>query len=422
MITINFNDPRTAADALASATGCTGGALPPAPPSVDAGVAAMVKGMQEDELALNGRKSEVQVDQRKPLGELKDLIAAQLEMAPSEFKLRRGAGGQEYKDLDMAVMLHGLEEGHTIHIKLGKPMEVGEWQFNCKFCPELDGEVVPLGPFVLNEAMSIPDVKAALHAQFGESHGVPPPERMRLRTAQTTGVMTKVKLGAVMTDDSILAEVFGTKIADGKMIAIQITSGPEVFTSEHMLLRARHWSPVSKVLSEVEEVGVLRTGAIADLRAALLASVNDKKLASPLEGAEEPLSAAEPEDVYVVKPFAYLLKDLTNLPTLKWDPQPKGEAKLANWGRLKDGDLIVYKDNREPEDITPEMADRMAAEKLQTTIVHEEAGFQIFSPQQQKEREEARKAEDEALRKEQEEKVKLLHAAAMERAKEDAAS
>ena len=68
------------------------------------------------------------------------------------------------------------------------------------------------------------------------------------------------------------------------------------------------------------------------------------------------------------------------------------------------------------------MEDRLAAEKLQTTIAHEEAGFQIFSPQQQKEREEARKKEQEALKKEQEEKVKLLHAAAMERAKEDAAS
>ena len=80
-----------------------------------------------------GEKKYVQVDQRKPLSELKDLIAAELGIAPIEFKLRRGAGGQEYKDLSLAVALHGLEEGHTIHIKLGKPMEVGEWQFNCKY-------------------------------------------------------------------------------------------------------------------------------------------------------------------------------------------------------------------------------------------------------------------------------------------------
>ena len=221
MITINFNDPRTAADA---------GTELRTPTTADAGVAAMVKGMHADELALNGEKKYVQVDQRKPLGDLKDQIAAEIGMAPSEFKLRRGAGGQEYKDLGMAVALHGLEEGHTIHIKLGKPMEVGEWQFNLKYCPELDGDVGLLGPFVLNEAMSIPDVKATLHATFGESHGVPPPDRMRLRTAQSTGVMNRVKLGSVLTDDSIIAEVFGTKIADGKMIAIQVTSGPEVST------------------------------------------------------------------------------------------------------------------------------------------------------------------------------------------------
>ena len=398
LITIHYTDPRTV-----TATADASSAIP-------GDIVSVVNQLSADEIALNGEKRTVQVDQRAPLRDLKNRIAEEINLAPIKFKLRRTAGGIELKDLTQPIIMHGFEEGDTIYIKVGKPMVPGEWQFNCKFAPTLDGECTPLGPVVLNQDLSVADTKKALYAAFSESHGLPTPDFMRLRIGASTGVVGKVKLGVVMVDDDTIGACFGAKLIDGKIIAVQPTSGPEKFTSDHMLLRARHWQPTAKVLGELQEIGVLRTATALGLKEQLAAAAAKHTVAAPA-----------PEDIWIVKPYAYLLKEVANLPLLKWEPQPEHGTIISTAPlRFRDGDLFVYKDSREQEDITPEIASQIAAQKLQTTIVHEEQGFAIYTPAQQAERETKKREAEEASKKEQVERISAIQASISRAGRSDA--
>lgn len=191
------------------------------------------------------------------------------------------------------------------------------------------------------------------------------------------------------------------------MLAVQpAVEGEEEFTDAHMLLRVRLWRPAAQDLTPVEEVAVLREGTVADLkhvlqrhharlrrqgklRQRMTKEEGDKKEIEQ-EAREEAGAGGETgfvgddgchrqdqeasgdhvtdkpgdrdrddhdedgvvsaEDIVVVKPFAYLLKDLANMPSLRWTPQPSPEALISQPSlRLRDGDLIVYKDSRVPE-------------------------------------------------------------------------
>ena len=411
------------------------------------------------------------------------------------FRVRRSAGGQEFKDLTAPLSAYGLEDGSSVDVRLGPPMAPGEFAFNVKFVPlpplpqhtapsapappskggaagdkkteepaaTAEQAVVSLGPVPLVVGLPVPEVKALLFARFGASHGMPPPQRMRLRKGAGTGVPGQIKLGGVVADDVTLEESFTAatlgggrsgregggvggvggggggkgglvsqraELSDGKVLVVQAlpdeASAGEQFTSRHMLLRVRRWRPSLQDLGVEEEVGVLRDATYADLAqrlAAKLAPLDadnssssncSSNSSSDDGGGDAGASSGETPllfGVAVAKPFAYLLKDVTNLAAVRWAGQPRPEARIdAPPLRLRDGDLIVFKRASEPED--PELVKAAAAAAASSGgsggARAAEPLFKIFSPGEQVAREAAAAVAEAAATTEADERAALI--------------
>jgi len=246
---------------------------------------------------------------------------------------------------------------------------------------------------VLEDTNTTFEIKQALFKKFGATHGIPPPEEMRLRMASGTGTPGGVKMTQVFTDGANLAAVYGKKISDGKMLAVQQCPAGDFFTTDHILLGVRHWSPVNQVLGLVREIGVMRSSSYSEFQEQL----------APLLG-----DTFEPSDVIIIKPFAYLLKDVSNMSTLKW-PNLRADQKLTDAPmRIKDGDTVVFKNRHEKEmEVLPSEASATAAPRAAPS---DGPAFTIFTPSQQFEREESRRADEKAREEEERERTEAIRA------------
>ena len=102
-----------------------------------------------------------------------------------------------------------------------------------------------------------------------------------------------------------------------------------------MLVRVRLWQPRAFELGPTAEVALLRDATFQDLARRLAPLLAPKDAQAPPAGeaaAGAAGAAGPPADpsslVSVVKPFAYLLKDLGNMGGLKWSPQPRPETRV----------------------------------------------------------------------------------------------
>jgi len=349
--------------------------------------------------AAESRKS-VRIDGRVPLRSLKDKIGALIGLSVGEFTVKRSSG-QELKDLDLELSSgYGLTDGVCLEVALGAPMKAGEYRFRFALSKD-DSSHTSLGALVVSASQPVADVKRALFDAFGESHSVPPPDRMRLRKATSTAGV--VRLLKVLEDgpEQTLEMNFGEAIADGKLIGIQETSGQETFTSEMMLLRCRLWQPTLQELGPVDEIGVLREATFDDLKTQLVAKLPANEV------------NASATTVALAKPFSYLLQDLANFASLKWAQQPRSEAKLCTGPpRLVDGDLIVFKDSRDAEKVGPgptvSLGGLVEAAAQPGARSRAEPAFQLFTPAEQATREAERLASDEKIQEEAAEQLEEI--------------
>jgi hypothetical protein len=221
------------------------------------------------------------------------------------------------------------------------------------------------------------------------------------------------------------------------MIVIQKIKSKEVFTRNHMLLRVQQWNPNTKILSSIEEIGIDRNGTINDLKIRLAMiynqmrqeekekegekdhdhdddideenkkKINDKNDDNNNNNINETMEPLTNDDISFVKPFSYLLKDLENMKKLKWNVFLKNENLLTEAPlRLKDGDLIVFKNKHYNEQIDKNNNSNDSNNNLKNNHHRsEEVGFNIYTPAQQLQREEMKKRENEARAIEENEKL-----------------
>ena len=128
---------------------------------------------------------------------------------------------------------------------------------------------------------------------------------------------------------------------------------------------------------------------------------DESRLETPEQLAMLRQLAIEPSVLRAVKPFTWQLRDVTNIPHLKWHKQPSMEnmLSLSPWN-LKDGDLLLFKDDREHEIVVIPEEDE-GAKLAVATATAAETGFRIYSAEEQTQRRELKA-------KEQEERLKLL--------------
>lgn len=387
--TIYFNDPSSSFDISPEEI----------PPNDKNSVISLVK-----ELNITSNCVSLTIDLRKTLQDLKVMIGSQFRLSPQEFKVRRTMGGVELKDLKMSLLEHGLVEGSNVNIKLGSPLSVGEFQFLVKYVPVLEEAPHSLGPVVIKQNMTISELKEMLFNKFAESHHIPKCTRFRMRMATGTGVPGGLVLKGVMCDGMSIAQVYGDSLCDGKTIAIQKIHNDELFTSNHMLLRIRLWRPSLKMLYPIEEIGVFKTACFDDLKEHL--SLLYREIVSRVahEDSNSSLDEVSPsfDNILVVKPFSYLLKDIENIKKLKWGSQPKGSSLLTESPfRFRDGDLLVFKLQSEKEDALETAIDNLVTRREPSV----EVGFSIFTPAQQIQRELIRQQENDARSAEEAERL-----------------
>lgn len=182
-------------------------------------------------------------------------------------------------------------------------------------------------------------------------------------------------------------------------------------TTEHLLLCVQEWNCVENTLLETVEITVPKTMTVAELKSLIAVKYltldkhqteeevpngNDRVRVSSelaidreLSNGTSPgfLSVGTAHIVLVAKPFAWQLKDASNLPTLKWSvsSQPRDLDILsgAPW-RLQDGAIVLFTSGLRYESVAPkEVLDRIV-QSYQPAAP--EVGFRIYSAEEQQQR------------------------------------
>lgn len=257
--------------------------------------------------------------------------------------------------------------------------------------PGEDSRFALLGELVVDADWDIETLKDAVYNRFGGKDTpfalrAPKPQLMRLRE-KANGRLTRALTSGKTLKDNVKA------IRDGKALVVQRTLMPEKITDTTLLINLRWWHPIEQRLGSTQEVAFCQT----------------MKVQTDLKQKLSEASRIPVEHIRICRPFVWKLKDLENMPGLGWDETGiTAETTLVDkpW-RLRNGDCLVYKDNREPErEIkVPETGVAALLDPSRTQPRAQEVGVRIYTPKEQKERERARQAKaKEAKEKEAKEK------------------
>jgi len=333
IISLNFNNPRLAAE-----SGNDGDVLPSPPTS----------------------SLEVKMDQRAPLTQLKNTIGERLSLPCNEFKLMKDKGGVEIKDLEHSLLAAALCDGASIHIELGTPLRLGEYEIDVKYQEEVSSSPKDLGKMVVDSSCTISSLKTQMRSQFSI---LPEVERMRLRTCNVTSE-NKVKVEGVMVDSKTIKECY-KGLHDGSVVCVQKTEVQENFTENHILLCIQRWFPEKRELGDLQEIALLDNTTFAEF-----------------VGIIETLSHVEKTWIKLVKPWSWQMKDVSNIAEMKWHQQPGAQQTLTGPPfRLQNGDLVLYKDGREKGDLDAAAQALKAKEAEEANIAEsrDAIGFRIYN-------------------------------------------
>jgi len=240
-----------------------------------------------------------------------------------------------------------------------------------------------LNDVVLNDEWSLDQVKQVLSAL----PGTPPPRLMRIRD-KLNDRMEKVWAS------NQLVKKNAPGVRDFKDIVIQPTIVEEELTDKHILINIRQWFPDQYRLGKALEFALLSTMTIEGLKIFLC-----------------PVMSIPPEDIRVVKPRAFQIKEIEAIPHLDWfgaDLLPETVIGGKPW-QLRDGDTILFKDNRVKEKrreiraIATNPGHRVVEHSIKIYTMEE----QLERERKEQEEEKKKKEEDEKKKKEEEERIKL---------------
>lgn len=175
-------------------------------------------------------------------------------------------------------------------------------------CPEpiTDGDdtlhLRTFGDLIVRKDMTAAEVKALIASKYSDA-GAPDASLMRLR--ELTGQAVKpssVKLGKVFVDGKTLAANFKPAVLnDGKQVAVQVTSEPEVVKETDILVSLRRWHPEEQRLAVAVD-RCLDGSATMEVLLTQLATGN----------------GIDMEHLRVAKPWTWQLKNADELARLKW--------------------------------------------------------------------------------------------------------
>jgi len=331
------------------------GGLPP-PPVATAGEGTAMLGAHAPH---EYQTHNIEFDTRKTLGEFREALAKQLGLDKEAFKIRKMRYGPELKETKKTLNLYNFAPPCAIWLDMGAPLKSGEYILKLhgdlgertknekkkkdgggdgKDAKERKLEAKALERFAflsdikLQGGMSMLQVKQEIGKIWKPDAGGPPSAQyMRVRELKGE------KLGILFVDDKTLKKN-KPGLQDFEAIVVQRTAVPEVTTSNTLLLNVYQWYPDLGKLGDPVEMAFGKHWKLPKLQETL----------AKLGGGTIPA-----EEVKVVKPMKWQLKDETQIPLLKWNMRKLNKnSKIgsAPW-RARSGDNILFKDGRIPEKI-----------------------------------------------------------------------
>ncbi|KAA0163486.1 hypothetical protein FNF31_02880 [Cafeteria roenbergensis] len=392
------------------------------------GVAADCPGVSEADLRgeeLDTTACSVQVDQRQTLGELRRAVEGATRATPGTVRVMR-PGGFEMKDATKPLAFHGLLGGGKVRLERGRPLTPAEFTLKVVVFRSADegspgarpsgppsaasgagseaSRFTELGFVTADRETPVPQLKELIAARLSSAAVPIDPTRMRLR--ERTGR----SLAGALLDCRTLAAALSSRIVDGREVVVQTLDHGEALEEGDLLINLRVWHPQEAVLDPAgPEIAVRASTTTEQLRALAAA-----KLGVP------------PAAVVMSKVSAFMLRDkaaianleafklragasaeaagaqagadaLADRPVLYGRRQPADDACIASdpW-RLRSGSTVVVKDGRAVETLQDHAGDGGKPAAATHGGRRAEIAFQIFTPQQQREREaeKARRAQE----------------------------
>jgi len=242
-----------------------------------------------------------------------------------------------------------------------------------------------VGNCVLDENWTMNKVKETITKNVAN---VPPSNRMRIRSFNDHNRLIKVYL-----DSLTLKENLKRSIKDYTQICCQKTAKEdEQFTKDMILLYVARWFPERM-----------------DFGPQIEYAFNKKlKIKSELKEELSKFSGIPLEHLRVEHPRAYLLKNVENrrkVCILDWENTNCGDntTLISKQWKCKNGEFILFKDNRETEKLTKE---DFETGSITSVIPRREEALIFYSPQQQIEREKEEEIRKQQRQKEQEQAQK----------------
>jgi ubiquitin C-terminal hydrolase len=275
----------------------------------------------------------IAIDKRKSLVELKEEIKSVVGISPSEFILCRNLLGKEYKEERKTLDEVGLFDGSSVFVKKGNPVKLN--QVRVTFVPMQQQDVFDLAnqfTEILDENIKVEELKALIAAKNIDLPHSNDPAYIRVREKKVS------RTSAILFNGNTLKESL-PHLKDGQELAFSILDHADTLQPEDMLLSVERWLPSDAQLApnSLEEIIIKRDSTIGFAKTVIAQLYN-----VPIQ------------HVCVAKPFLYQLKkELNSLgASLNWYVEDECQLTKMPW-YLQDGDLLLWKDDREPEKELP---------------------------------------------------------------------
>jgi len=302
------------------------------------------------------------MDERLPLATLKYEIGSRVQLAPSEFKLCKSLVGGEYKDDTKTLKELGLFDGQCLWISPGQPLRANQVKLSFVLF-ERTGDtrsMLPLGDALV--AIDVPVEQLRVIASQYEAVSSLTTELGRLRLH----LRKQNKLGPILFDGKGLQSCLSSTQWDAVTICVRVLDHVDVIQPTEINVEIQQWIASSQLRCQTSTEVILPCRSSFGSLRRIIAEVH---LRIPLE------------HVAICRPLSYQLKNKDTMSALlNWD--------VDDGVTLEDGDLILFKDARDPEVLIDGMsvpkpklagpAARVVEEGLKIFTIFDAEGRQAF--------------------------------------------
>lgn len=416
------------------------------------------------------RGFEIPIDQRLPLEALKQRIAENIHLDLNLFSLHKsisGKPGPELKDLTISLLQSGFNsEVTSISVVLSTPLRPDQFRVIIFYKNDLinfekrdiestnknsqmegqSNSVIDscaIAEFLMKLEVSVDEPIPSIKNRIIEALAISPNfqatynpvhlhSRLRLctllessATASASEIidvrnidgLRHLKTGQVLKEPTSQQQPASKLLKDDLLLLFEydLADGLGDYTDEHLWLKLCFWDTENNALSKPLEIPVLKSCTFLQLKKLVSEIPSWQKYLNTLFNDEINFTSSC-ENLHLVKPFAWQLKDCSVLPTLKWSSQPKDSDVLegAPW-RLKDNALLLFRDAKVP--IASE-AGSGVVDNTAGNSMDRETGFKVYTRDEQRVRAEAEAIENAQRKILMEEKMQSLLRLKMQQHKE----